>query len=94
MEKSATVLFKEDEDKEEEFFVRRLVSFLTWTFFLSSGAFPAPAFVSKKGKFWAGHLKLITHLDLKHLPFWKSLHMGCDVCLIESKRSTSRVTSV
>jgi len=21
-----------------------------------------------------------THLDLKHLPFWKSLHMGWDVC--------------
>jgi len=27
VEKSATVLFKEDEDKEEEFFVRRLLVF-------------------------------------------------------------------
>ena len=81
--KNRQLLFKE----EEEFFVRRLLVFDSTLFFCRLARFQRRRlFVSKKRKFWAGHLNLITHLDLKHLPFWKSLHMGCDVCLIESKR--------
>ena len=81
--KNRQLLFKE----EEEFFVRRLLVFDATLFFCRLARFQRRRlFVSKKRKFWAGHLNLITHLDLKHLPFWKSLHMGCDVCLIESKR--------